>query len=196
MTTYSYEQLKELWVNAGGPSDKSAMAAAVAMAESGGRSDAVGHNTNGTIDNGLWQINSIHGSQSTLDPLANARAAVSISQNGSTWRPWCTAWSNGACGGEYLGDGSPFKKFLESGASTGSIAGSNGSTSTTTAGLNLNPVDWVDKFLKTVGMWLLYGGMSMLGVLLIALGMFLLITGSGPGQKAIKGVGQVVGAVK
>src|SRR4051812_26114165 len=73
-------------------------AVAVAHAESGFDADASHTNTNGTIDRGLWQINSIHGSDSTLDPAANAQAAYKISKGGTDWKPWCTAWSDGACG--------------------------------------------------------------------------------------------------
>lgn len=53
---------------------------AIALAESGGNSDIVGHNRNGTIDVGLWQINSVHGySESAMkDPRQNAAAAKKI----------------------------------------------------------------------------------------------------------------------
>lgn len=78
----------DLWVQAGGSRVFAPIAAAVAMAESGGNPDAVNKNTNGSIDRGLWQINSIHGSLSKMDPLANARAAVKISKGGSNWQPW------------------------------------------------------------------------------------------------------------
>src|ERR1044072_4069643 len=36
------------------------LAVAIALAESGCNPAALGHNTNGTTDRGLWQINSIH----------------------------------------------------------------------------------------------------------------------------------------
>lgn len=92
---YSFNQLQDLWVKAGGNAKFKVIAAAIAMAESGGKSNAVNHNTNGSTDRGLWQINSVHGSQSTFDPLANAKAAVAISSNGTNWRPWVT-YNNGA----------------------------------------------------------------------------------------------------
>lgn len=68
---------------------------AVAQAESGLNSNAVNRNSNGSIDRGLWQINSIHGSLSTFDPQRNAAAAYSISSGGSNWRPW-VAYKTGA----------------------------------------------------------------------------------------------------
>lgn len=86
----SYGQLEQLWVDAGGNPKFKAIAAAIAMAESGGVINAVNHNTNGSTDRGLWQINSVHGSQSTFNELANARAAVAISNNGTNWTPWVT----------------------------------------------------------------------------------------------------------
>lgn len=121
-TKYSFSQLESLWKQAGGSATYAAMAAAVATAESGGNPNASNKNSNGTTDRGLWQINSIHGSQSTFDPVSNARAAVSISKNGTNWRPWCTAWSTGKCTGTFLGPGSPALKYLPGGSSTGTAA--------------------------------------------------------------------------
>lgn len=88
----SYVQLEQLWVDAGGNPAVRNMAAAIAMAESGGRDVVSAPNSNGTVDRGYWQINSSWGSQSTLDPLGNARAAVAISKNGTNWNPWVTFW--------------------------------------------------------------------------------------------------------
>jgi hypothetical protein len=67
----------------------------VAMAESSGNPGASHRNSDGSIDRGLWQINSVHGSLSTFNRLANARAAVSISSNGRNWNPW-TTYKSGA----------------------------------------------------------------------------------------------------
>jgi hypothetical protein len=54
-----------------------AIAVAIALAESGGRTDAHHHNTNGTDDDGVWQINSVHGYPvaKLLVPSFNATAA-------------------------------------------------------------------------------------------------------------------------
>lgn len=196
MTNYTYSQLKQLWTEAGGSASYASMAAAVAMAESGGRSDAVGNNTNGTVDRGLWQINSIHGSLSSTDPIANARAAVQISNNGTNWRPWCTVWSNGACGGTFQGEGAPYKKFL-TGGDAGSDAGGSSGTPAETAGLettatSLNPEKWVDSALRTIGNWFLYGGMVLLGGVLMVVGGGLLFMSS---DLAKKSLGAVTGVV-
>lgn len=109
---YTQSELMGLWNQAGGNQQNAAIASAIAMAESGGNSAAYDIDSNGTIDRGLWQINSVHGSQSSYDVMTNVRAAISISNNGTNWRPWCTAWSSGACSGTYLGSGAPVLKFL------------------------------------------------------------------------------------
>lgn len=62
------------------------MASEIAMAESGGRADAISP----TADYGLFQINASHGAQATLNPLGNAEAAVAISADGRDWSPWVT----------------------------------------------------------------------------------------------------------
>jgi hypothetical protein len=78
------------------------------MEESGGNSGATDCDSNGSVDRGLWQINSVHGSLSTYDPMSNARAAVSISNNGTNWGAW-TAYSSGA-----------YRKFLQVGVAPSS----------------------------------------------------------------------------
>jgi hypothetical protein len=74
------------------------MAIAVALAESGGDPTATDHDQNGTVDRGLWQINSVHSQFSAAcdyDPRCAAGAAFSISSGGTNWQPWVT-YENGA----------------------------------------------------------------------------------------------------
>jgi len=92
---FNYAQLEYIWSAAGGSGQTAPIAAAIAMAESGGNSGATNCDSNGTIDRGLWQINSVHGSQSTYDVMGNARAAVAISNSGGNWQPW-TTYTSGA----------------------------------------------------------------------------------------------------
>lgn len=106
-------QLAQLWESVGGNPASSLIASAVAMAESGGHSAAVNHDSDGSTDRGYWQINSVHGAESTFDPVGNAEAAVSVSGNGSSWTPWTTynngaylAFMNGAVLTVYTGPGS------------------------------------------------------------------------------------------
>jgi lysozyme-like protein len=221
-TRYTFAQLKNLWVQAGGSAASSTIAAAIAMAESGGNPDSINTaNSNGTIDRGLWQINSIHGSQSTLDPLANARAAVAISKGGTDWRPWCVAWSNGRCGGTFLGTGAPVLRYLPQGSTiTGVIpTGSNQPATLTSAGIPIPPnpfgvtSDGVNAILSllfgsgnnavqslagAVKRWLYHVALVVLGIAAIIMGLIMLVLFSRParqiGETALQLGGQRVGA--
>lgn len=99
--TLNCSQLESLWEKAGGPPSAAFTAAEVAMAESSGRQYAVNQNTNGSTDEGYWQINNqAWPGLATYDPLANAKAAVQISQDGTNWQPWVTfdhGAENGQC---------------------------------------------------------------------------------------------------
>lgn len=177
---YTRQQLQDLWVQAGGNPAYASMASAVALAESGGNPNSSNTNRNGTIDRGLWQINSIHGSLSTFDVMGNARAAVSISKNGTNWRPWCTAWSDGRCGGTFMGTGSPVLNFLTGGGSVTSPSGDSQSQQTLqfqNTGLTnpLSPQAWADAFLKPVAVSAYYFLMYVSGMVLIVIGIILLI---------------------
>jgi hypothetical protein len=108
----SYAQLEGLWVNAGGSAGSAPLAAAIAMAESGG--NPTSHNPVPPDDSyGLWQINMLgsmgpsrrktYGLKSNTDlydPATNARVAVAMSNKGTNFRPWST-FTNGM-----------YKKFL------------------------------------------------------------------------------------
>jgi LysM repeat protein len=91
---YTCNGLESLWEQAGGSTGEAAMAASIAMAESGGNPGAISP----TNDYGLWQINGSHGALATLNPLGNAEAAISISGNGNDWAPW-TTYTTGAYSG-------------------------------------------------------------------------------------------------
>lgn len=122
----------QVWTEAGGPSGADGwqlgtFAASVSKAEnSTGGADVISkRNNDGSVDVGLWQINSSHvgttlvgpdGKPFTIqsiawlqDPINNAKAAYALSRGGHDWHPWCTAWSDNACGtkgGKYLERGS------------------------------------------------------------------------------------------
>lgn len=88
--TLDCSQLEALWEEAGGSPSAAFMAAEIAMAESSGRENATLVDSNGSVDRGYWQINSVHGSLSTYNPMGNAEAAVEISDDGTDWSPWVT----------------------------------------------------------------------------------------------------------
>lgn len=216
MARYTYQQLKDLWTQAGGNPVFADMAAAVALAESGGDPNSTnvnqGGSAPGSVDRGLWQINSqYHPAESTYDPMANARGAVTISQNGTNWRPWCTAWSDGRCGGTFMGDGAPVKRYLPGGqVVTGNVptngvqsavlTGSGGTSGT--GGLILllgglfnkaaaavgqtiaSPQDIAANILKYI-VWAVF---MVVGSFLMTVGLVILILGSRPGRAAGRAV--------
>lgn len=94
-------QLYDLARGAGLSATAAVVAAAVALAESGGNPDAVGdvgiQTDKWGPSIGLWQIRSLkadHGTGRTrdasrlADPTFNARSMAEISGAGSNWRPW------------------------------------------------------------------------------------------------------------
>lgn len=106
---YSAQNLARVAQMAGFPRKALVTAVAVALAESGGNPHARCNNyrtPSGRIscgklgpwtlstDHGLWEINDkAHpwsARQNMDDPLANARAALRISNGGRSWRPWST----------------------------------------------------------------------------------------------------------
>jgi len=85
--------LAQLWIQAGGNPALANTMAAIAMAESTGQVGITHTNKNGTIDRGLWQINSAHTQFDTnrlvTDPLYNAQAAVAVEKS-SGLNAWST----------------------------------------------------------------------------------------------------------
>jgi len=107
-TAYSYAQLEQLWINAGGPRSDAPTAAAIALAESSGNPGAVNAtDNNGTQTRwGLWQIsNGTHAQPvpGILTPTVNAQQAVAkYKAAGNSFTPWGTYDS-----GAYKADLSP-----------------------------------------------------------------------------------------
>ena len=93
MPQYSYAQLEQLWINAGGSKATAPVAAAIAEAESGGDPGALNlTDNNGTQTSvGLWQVsNGTHQyPPSWATPAGNAAEAVAKYQAGG-WAPWGT----------------------------------------------------------------------------------------------------------
>jgi len=175
---YTYAELKALWLKYGGNAASADTAAAVAMAESGGVATASNTNTDGSVDRGLWQINSVHGGLSTFDVAANTKAAIKISNNGSNWNPWVT-FKTGA-----------FKKFLSPTTAAGSVPAD------TTASIGLPSIGGIsisgvtsgiiNTVLKMLGLGSMKDlverlGLIILGFALVILGIHLLSSGGGGG---------------
>ena len=98
MTVLSIGQVAAFMQQAGFPTSAIPQGLGVAMAESGLRTDAVSPpNSNGTVDRGLWQINSVHGKDPVrlMDPAYNTQVAFELYRSaGNSWRPWST-FNNG-----------------------------------------------------------------------------------------------------
>jgi len=197
----SYADLQGLWIQAGGNPAVAPVAAAIAIAESGGNPNA--HNGNsGTGDDsyGLWQINmlgsmgparrnqfGIRSNTQLFDPLTNAKAAVAIAGGGASFQPW-TTFTHGT-----------YKQFLNGNVppnltAAGAGTGLNGTPTATQASLG---GDIADAFLSgfypiinVIGNGATWGGMMIGGGLILAAGIFMLFKGSDP-----TGVGAAAGAL-
>jgi Lysozyme like domain len=91
--TVSLAQLVQLAHQAGIPDDELAIAVAIAEAESGGNPDAVDDDSDGSVDRGLWQINTSWNSVlpgNEFNEAYNAKSMAFISQGGTYWSPWTT----------------------------------------------------------------------------------------------------------
>lgn len=69
-------------------------AVAVSFAENGSHDSYATHrNSDGSVDTGLWQINSVHGQwteQQLKNAGTNAAAMYVVSSHGTDWTPWTT----------------------------------------------------------------------------------------------------------
>jgi hypothetical protein len=133
--TLSKAQLESLWEEAGGPASDADEASAIALAESSGEVDAKSPvEDEGSYAEGLWQIETpMHNSQlpggNPYNPLANAEAAVAISNHGANWTPWET-FTSGA-----------YKRYLGNGGSGSATTSTKTSTKPATkAKTNNNPL--------------------------------------------------------
>lgn len=130
MTQYNYSQLEELWINAGGNRAIAPVMAAIALAESSGRSDAF----NASGASGLWQIlGAVNQSDQNqlFNPIVNAHEAV-LKYQTQGLGAWVT-YTSGA-----------YKQFLQGAApATGPLAGGSGGGgsggASTTASTTIDP---------------------------------------------------------
>lgn len=188
MALLTVAQLISYAQNAGFRGENLAIIVAIAQAESGG--DTSRRNSGG--DRGVLQINSkIHSEISdacAFDPACSFSAAYKISNGGSDFKQWCTAWSDGACGkkgGEYLGSSSPFTQFM--GANSEQPGTPPINTPSTSTG---NPLqDWVNSIQPAVS-WIANPARIaklVTGAILLIVGLALLIFPD-QSQQAIKNV--------
>lgn len=111
MPVISDTQIAAVAINAGWTGNDAVIAVAVALAESGGNTEATNSNTNGSTDYGLWQMNTIHAGDDSIgtgagffppgvgwkNPIQNALAAHSLQKRRGNWGDW-TTYNNKAFG--------------------------------------------------------------------------------------------------
>lgn len=161
MAIYSAQQIAQTAANAGFKGNGLVMAIAISLAESGGNTTVM----SSAGDVGLWQINlAAHPQYNTSwlqNPANNAAAAYAISSGGTNWRPWCTAYADGACGtrgGAFLGTGSPYQRYLiQAQAYAGTQVGMGsqlGTTGTVTPTNITGGGRWEPAFMKQLIQWM------------------------------------------
>ena len=94
------DQIKALWTGNGGAAGTAAIAAAIAEAESSGRTGVTSSNPDGGTNVGLWQLDTKgvgagHTVDQLSDPATNARITIMATANGTNWAQWET-WHTGA----------------------------------------------------------------------------------------------------
>jgi cell wall-associated NlpC family hydrolase len=99
VTILTATEIYNVCLQAGFTPDQAVTWTAIALAESGGNSEA--HNPHGEDSWGLWQVNIDPNVRDNPwgnlgDPAANARAAYEISRGGTDMRPWTTTHASNA----------------------------------------------------------------------------------------------------
>jgi hypothetical protein len=128
VATLTYAQLEGLWINNGGNKTVAPLAAAIAMAESSGRTDVTSANPDGGVNVGLWQLDTKgkgagHTVAALQDPATNAAVTVQGTKDGTDWSAWAT-FASGA-----------YRRFMSAGTTPDLSApgGGQASASGTTA---------------------------------------------------------------
>lgn len=203
MTVLSFQELEDYWIQAGGSPTLAPEMAAIAEAESSGRSDALNDNPGtGDYSVGPWQINYYgtllqsrtqrYGPPELLrsNPLFDAKAAVDLAAGGKGLHNWST-WTHG----DYL-------KYMPPGATNIKPSSSGGFNF---SGGLFNPGNWPDAVAGLFGgknnpvsnapqnlfnavtdpiaQALLRGAMMIGGLLLLLLGLYLLARAFGATPK-------------
>lgn len=137
MTHYSYSQLEQLWINAGGSRSLAPLMAAIAEAESGGNSNA--YNPSGA--SGLWQIlGAVNPADqgSLFTPSVNAHEAV-LKYQSQGLDAWQT-YTNGA-----------YRQFLQGSVPPSAVPGSSSTSPGTSTEASGGVVSDIGDALKSVG---------------------------------------------
>lgn len=171
---YDYAALKSLAASVGLSGADLDVAAAIALAESGGRPEAISR----TNDYGLWQINAPSWPQFTktelLTPAGNARAMATVRRSGRGWNHW-TTYRTGA-----------YRRHMAAGAAAptgpGDIVDALPGPNPSDVLDNLNPAGWVDDLLGGLGSLLLTLLLTAAGAALVHVGVVRLTLKSETGK--------------
>lgn len=176
-------KIAEVAQRAGFTGNDLVISVAVALAESGGDTEAV--NAAGLKDHGLWQINGVHkdllAKEDWRDPYANARMAKAV-WNGQGWRGW-TQYKNGA----YFAFMPRAKKATNSGKGV-TFTATNDSEFEQFVAPVTDPITAVAdsfNFLTDGGNWARLG-LYLAGLVLLFFGLTELIGGTGTTKQAAK----------
>lgn len=183
MTTYSYADLVALAQQSGFSTLQANVIAAIALAESGGRSNNYHINTDGSIDRGILQINSYYHSEVSdscaYDPVCSFQQAYRIS-GGANFSEWET-YKNG-----------DYKNYLPTASTSNPPSITGGGYSIT----SLNPLQGIQDFLDAVTKAPIWGWLQnptrfikmVGGLLLIIVALLLLFLPDG--KKVLTNVGK------
>lgn len=158
MATLSLAQLKGLAQQVGLSGNNVNIAAAIAMAESGGNTQAYNPETaagtaQGHGSRGLWQIYGAahpqYNNSSMFDALSNAKAMYAVSSGGRNWNPWST-YTSGA-----------YRQYLNGASSTPSSSASTAKTANSNLYVNASTqCTWwaAQRYHDLTGFWVPWTG--------------------------------------
>lgn len=136
MTVLSANQAMQYAQSAGFSGTALTVATAIMQAESGFNTLAQHVNSDGSVDRGIFQINSRWHSEVSdscaYDPLCASQAAYRISSQGSNFNPW-TTYTSGA-----------YQRFLGTSASTSTGTGTSTGTQPSNVPIVGPLIDWIN----------------------------------------------------
>jgi hypothetical protein len=143
MTVLTAEQVYAYARSAGLGPAAATIATAIALAESGGRTDARGDvdlTEPGEVSVGLWQVNyrpsrdagnPQRDPQANLDPATNAKAMAALSRTGRSWQPWST----------YTASDTPYLRHTKTASAASQAVESSGGGASGFLGSLIDPFD-------------------------------------------------------
>ena len=120
--TLTAQQVYQFALGAGLSASAARTATAVSKVESSFRTGAVDHDSNGSTDYGIWQINTINGGSSALfDPKTAAAKMAALTNKGTAWHAWGPDFGESGYGVNPPLSGLPGSKVASALASLGQL---------------------------------------------------------------------------